>query len=69
MTDTPRDAVTPWRDPIVAEVRAARVALLAEAGYDLHALCERLRQQTVDEGREPIRRPPRPVSASVSRGA
>ena len=32
------DPETPWRDAIVAEVRAARVALLAAPGYDLDRL-------------------------------
>jgi hypothetical protein len=35
----------PWRDPIVAEVRAAREALYAEAGYDVHELCRRLQEK------------------------
>ena len=35
----------PWRDPIVAEVRAAREALYAEAGYDIHELCRRLQEK------------------------
>ena len=36
---------SPWVDPIVAEVRAARVSLLAAAGYDLERLVEHLRQE------------------------
>jgi hypothetical protein len=35
----------PWRDPIVAEVRAAREALYAEAGYDIHEFCRRLQER------------------------
>lgn len=37
------DPDMPWPDPIVAEVRAARAALLAAAGHDLERLAERLR--------------------------
>ncbi len=69
MSEARREPAGPWRDPIVAEVRAARLALLAEADYDLHALCERLRQQQVDHGREVIRRPPRAVAADMGRSA
>lgn len=35
----------PSRDPILAEVRAAREALYAEAGYDIHELCRRLQKK------------------------
>ena len=51
----------PWADPIVAEIRAAREALLADAGYDLHVLCERLREKQVAAGRKIVRREPRRV--------
>lgn len=34
---------TPWVDPIVAEVRAARERIVAAVGGDLHLLCEQLR--------------------------
>lgn len=59
MTDIPEDG-EPWRDPIVAEVRAAREALLAAVGYDLHALCEQLRERQATEGRPVTRLSPRP---------
>jgi hypothetical protein len=49
----------PWLDPIVAEVRAAREALLAEAGYDLHALCELLRARQAAACRQVVQRQPR----------
>ena len=52
----------PWVDPIVAEVRAAREALLADASYDLHVLCERLREKQVAAGRKVVRRRPRRVT-------
>jgi len=34
---------TEWHDPIVAEVRAAREALFAAAGYDIREFCRRAR--------------------------
>jgi hypothetical protein len=37
-------------DPVGAEVRAVHEALLAECGYGLHALCERLRTQEPNRG-------------------
>ena len=52
----------PWVDPIVAEVRTAREALLADAGYDLHVLCERLRARQDAAGRKVVRREPRRVT-------
>ena len=49
----------PWEDPIVAEVRAARLALFAAAGYDLEKLVERLRQEQALSGRQVVTLPPR----------
>ncbi len=40
----------PWRDPIVTEVRAAREALYAEAGYDIYELCRRLQERQKSAG-------------------
>jgi len=48
-----------WRDPIVAEVRKAREALLESAGYDLDELRRRLRQAQKEAGRTPVTLPPR----------
>jgi hypothetical protein len=50
-----------WQDPIVAEVRRAREALLQEVGYDLHELCERLRRQQEYHSHLVVRRQPRSV--------
>jgi len=47
-----------WEDPIVAEVRKARQALFAAAGYDLEELCRRLNEQQQREGRRPVARSP-----------
>jgi hypothetical protein len=38
-------------DPVVAEVRAAREALFAEAGFDLEALGQLLRERQAAAGR------------------
>lgn len=51
----------PWQDPIVAEVRQAREALFAAAGYDLDVFCEQLRARQQAEGRQGIRRAPRRI--------
>ena len=54
-----RELEAPWEDPIVAEVRAARAALLAAASYDLEKLVERLRHEQVRSGRQVVSLPPR----------
>ena len=69
MSDLSRESTGPWRDPIVAEVRAAREALLAEADYDLHTLCERLRHRQLVEGRTEVSRAPRPPATAPGRPA
>ncbi len=58
-----------WQDPIVAEVRAAREALLAEAGCDLHTLCENLRTRQAEVGRKVVRREPRRVGGTTGEAA
>lgn len=49
-----------WEDPIVAEVRKAREALLADAGYDLYELSRRLREAQALSDRPVVTRAPRP---------
>jgi hypothetical protein len=49
-----------WEDPIVAEVRRAREALFAAAGYDLDEFCRQLRERQEKEGRGAVTRPSRP---------
>ena len=39
-----------WHDPIVAEVRAAREALFAAAGYDIREFCRLARAAQADSG-------------------
>jgi hypothetical protein len=51
---------TPWVDPIVAEVRAARERIVAAVGGDIHLLCEQLRTRQAAAGRIPVRHAPRP---------
>src|SRR5437870_9409086 len=40
-----------YEDPIVEEVRAARQEYARQFGYDLHAICEDLRNNRSDPGR------------------
>ena len=54
-----KDLETPWEDLIVAEVRAARAALWAAAGYDLERLAERLREEQALSGHPVVTFPPR----------
>ena len=49
MSDTSTDSVA-WQDPVVAEVRAAREALFAAAGYDIREFCRRARAAQGDSG-------------------
>jgi hypothetical protein len=51
-------------DPVVAEVRAAREALFAEAGFDLEALGRLLRERQAAAGRSGVVLPPRAPDAS-----
>jgi hypothetical protein len=45
-------------DPIVAEVRAVRDAIFAEAGYDIAELCRQLRARQLAAGRTAVTLPP-----------
>ena len=59
------DAPAPaGEDPIVAEVRAAREALFAAAGYDLEEFCRQLRARQAAEGRAAVTLPPRAPDAT-----
>ena len=49
----------PWEDPIVAEVRAARLSLLTAVGYDLTKLGQQLRAEQIHSGHEVVTLPPR----------
>ena len=53
-----------FEDPIVAEIRKVRAELAREAGYDLHVICERLREA---ERQHPERMgAPRPTPTPIS---
>lgn len=56
----------PWVDQIVADVRTAREALLAEAGHDLRVLCRRLRERQSAAGRKIVRREPRRIKQAAN---
>jgi len=49
VSDTSTDSVA-WQDPVVAEVRAAREALFAAAGYDIREFCRRARAAQANSG-------------------
>lgn len=58
---------TEWHDPIVAEVRAAREALFAAAGYDVRECCRRARAAQANSGHRIVtRRSRRTSTAQVS---
>ncbi len=52
---------TDWQDPIVAEVRAAREALFAAAGYDIQEFCRRARAAQATSGHRVVTRRSRPT--------
>jgi len=56
MSTSREEPLTPWVDPIVAEVHAARERIVAALDGDLHALCEELRARRRTAGRIPLRR-------------
>ncbi len=62
MTTQNFDTKEPWVDPVVAEVRAAREALLVEVDYDLHRLCEMLRTHQIQARRRVASREPRRIT-------
>ena len=55
----PVESTDVWEDPIVAEVRAERERLFAEAGYSLEKLGQMLRDAQASSGHEIINLPPR----------
>jgi hypothetical protein len=48
-----------WRDPIVEEIHRARDEQANKFGYDLHAICEDIREKQATSGRTLVTRPPR----------
>ena len=61
MSDTSNDTGA-WHDPIVAEVRGARQALFAAAGYDIREFCRRLREEQATSGHHVVTLAPRITS-------
>jgi hypothetical protein len=53
-------------DPIIAEVRAARAALLAAAGGDLEEYARRLRAEQARSGHPVVSLPAKPAAAADS---
>ena len=54
------------KDPIVEEIRKIRDAHAAKFQFDLHAICEDLRRQERESGREYVSYPPRRTEAAAS---
>lgn len=50
-----------WDDPIIEEVRRVKREIAAEFNYDIHALCEYLRQRERESGRTYVTLPPRRI--------
>jgi len=69
MSMPPDELQTPWVDPIVAEIRAARDRIVAAVDGDLHALGELLRARQAAAGRIPVRHLPRPPRAETWKAA
>jgi hypothetical protein len=54
-----------WEDPIVAEIRRVREEHAAKFNYDLHAICEDLREQERQSGRKFVSYPPRRIALAA----
>lgn len=54
------------QDPIVAEVRQAREALFAAAGYDIHEFCRRLAERQAASGHPVVRSGNPPTSGEAA---
>jgi hypothetical protein len=50
-----------WEDPIVAEIRKIRNEHAAKFNYDIAAICEDIRRQEKESGREYVSYPPRRI--------
>ncbi|OLE36462.1 MAG: hypothetical protein AUI36_26930 [Cyanobacteria bacterium 13_1_40CM_2_61_4] len=46
-----------WRDPIVEEIHRVRDEPARKFGYDLHAICEDIREKQATSGRKLVTRP------------
>ena len=50
-----------WEDPIVAEIRKTRDEHAAKFNYDIAAICEDIRRQEKECGRQYVSFPPRRI--------
>ncbi len=50
-----------WKDPVVEEVRAAGKRIVADAGNNLHTLCERLREAEKGHQKRVVARTPKKI--------
>jgi hypothetical protein len=48
-----------WRDPIVEEIHRVRDEQAKKFGYDLHAICEDIRERQATSERKLVTRSPR----------
>ena len=55
----------PWRDPIVAEVRAVREALFSASGSDIREFCRRSREAQARSGHPIVTRDSQSSEAPV----
>ena len=59
-----------WQDPIVEEIHRIRDEYAKKFNYDLHAICEDLREKQSTSGRKVVSRPSRqPVVHNVANKA
>ena len=49
-----------WRDPIVEEIHRVRDEPARKFGYDLHAICEDIREKQATSGRKLVTPPAGP---------
>jgi len=56
---TTKSQALSYNDPIVEEIRKAGDEMAREAGYDLHTLCERLREAERQHPERIVKRPVR----------
>ncbi len=48
-----------WRDPVVEEIHRVRDEQAQKFGYDLHAICEDIRERQATSERKLVTRSPR----------
>jgi hypothetical protein len=58
-----------WEDPIVAEIRKIRDEHAAKFNYDIAAICEDIRRQEKESGRQYVSFPPRRIETKAETAA